>query len=652
VDITGHADAESRLARSLSLLRATFDSTADGLLVADGQGRIETFNRRFAELWRLPQDVLDSADDQVALAFVLDQLTDPGEFLAKVTDLYAHPEAESFDVLRFKDGRVFQRYSRPQRTGDDVVGRVWSFRDVTARERSAAALADEARRRRTLFEHSRDGIVVIDMQGRVVECNRRFAEMLDYTVSEVAAMHVWDWDDAMSREAIRQRFLSEPLEPHQFRTRHRRRDGSRFDAEISTGTLNWEGQPQYLCTVRDITDRLRADEERQQLQEQLLQAQKMDAIGQLTGGIAHEFNNMLGVILGYASLASDIAAEKNEEALIDYLGSIRRAGENARDLVAKLLAFSRRRPEAQRAPQDPLDLVQSALRLLRPTIPASVRIVTDLPAGLPAVAIDPMEFQQVIANLLLNAAQATGQQGQIAIALRRRSGDAICAGCSLPITGDFVALEITDDGVGMPPEVLARVFEPFFTTKDVGRGTGLGLSVVHGIVHTVGGHLAVASGPETGTTFTLLLPIAGAAPASAAAPIAAPAPSAPAEAATTGRTLLVVDDQPEIARLLGEMLRSLGHHARVFNDGETALAAFRAEPGVFDAVISDQTMPGMSGRDLLLAIRRTRPDLPLVIWTGYSESMDEATAAGLGFAGFLRKPVAMEELAAQLQRLF
>ena len=652
VDITRHADAESRLARSLSLLRATFDSTADGLLVADGQGRIETFNRRFAELWRLPQDVLDSADDQVALAFVLDQLTDPGEFLAKVTDLYAHPEAESFDVLRFKDGRVFQRYSRPQRTGDDVVGRVWSFRDVTARERSAAALADEARRRRALFEHSRDGIVEIDMQGRVVECNRRFAEMLGYAVSEVAAMHVWDWDDAMSREAIRQRFLSEPLEPHQFRTRHRRRDGSRFDVEISTGTLNWEGQPQYLCTVRDITDRLRADEERQQLQEQLLQAQKMDAIGQLTGGIAHEFNNMLGVILGYASLASDIAAEKNEEALIDYLGSIRRAGENARDLVAKLLAFSRRRPEAQRAPQDPLDLVQSALRLLRPTIPASVRIVTDLPAGLPAVAIDPMEFQQVIANLLLNAAQATGQQGQIAIALRRRSGDAICAGCSLPITGDFVALEITDDGVGMPPEVLARVFEPFFTTKDVGRGTGLGLSVVHGIVHTVGGHLAVASGPETGTTFTLLLPIAGAAPASAAAPIAAPAPSAPAEAATTGRTLLVVDDQPEIARLLGEMLRSLGHHARVFNDGETALAAFRAEPGVFDAVISDQTMPGMSGRDLLLAIRRTRPDLPLVIWTGYSESMDEATAAGLGFAGFLRKPVAMEELAAQLQRLF
>ncbi|MBK7771515.1 MAG: PAS domain S-box protein [bacterium] len=257
-----HTTVEKRLAHSLSLLRATFDSTADGILVADGQGRIETFNQRFVQLWQLPADVLAGGDDNAALAFVLDQLIDPEGFLAKVNDLYANPDAESFDVLHFKDGRVFERYSRPQRMGTLVVGRVWSFRDVTGREQAATELAEEVLRRRALFDQSRDGIVVIDMNGAALECNARFAEMLGCTVAKVSTMHVWDWDANMSADAIRQRFLSVPLAPHQFRTRHRRSDGSTFDVEISSGTLFWKGQPQYLCTVRDITDRLRDEEER------------------------------------------------------------------------------------------------------------------------------------------------------------------------------------------------------------------------------------------------------------------------------------------------------------------------------------------------------------------------------------------------------
>ncbi|MBK6733343.1 MAG: PAS domain S-box protein [bacterium] len=647
VDLSGHATVEKRLAHSLSLLRATFDSTADGILVADGQGRIETFNQRFVQLWQLPADVLAGGDDNAALAFVLDQLIDPDGFLAKVNDLYAHPDAESFDVLHFKDGRVFERYSRPQRMGNLVVGRVWSFRDVTGREQAATELAEEVLRRRALFDQSRDGIVVIDMNGAALECNARFAEMLGCTVAKVSTMHVWDWDVTMSADAIRQRFLSVPLAPHQFRTRHRRSDGSTFDVEISSGTLFWKGQPQYLCTVRDITDRLRDEEERRQLQEQLLQAQKMDAIGQLTGGIAHEFNNMLGVILGYASLAGEIAAEKGDTALVDYVGAMRRAGENARDLVAKLLAFGRRRPAAMRSPQDPVDLLQGSLRLLRPTLPTSLKIDVEMKEQLPAVAVDPMEFQQVVANLLLNAAQATGQQGHIALALRAWEGEGTCAACRLPIAGRFVALDVADDGAGMTPEVRERIFEPFFTTKDVGRGTGLGLSVVHGIAHASGGHMLVTSRVGIGTTFTLLLPLAE----TAAVPTPVPMP-----ASTAGpdvmRTFMVVDDQVEVADLLAQMLASRGHRALVFENAETALAAFRAAPGDYDAVISDQTMPGMSGRDLLVAIRDIRPGLPLVIWTGFSESIDEAAAADLGFAGFMRKPVTMEDLEGLLQRLF
>ncbi|MBK8167191.1 MAG: PAS domain S-box protein [bacterium] len=647
VDLTAHAEAERSLARSLSLLRATFDATADGLLVADGHGRITTYNRRFAELWRLPAEILAGGDDEAALAFVLDQLEDPEGFLAKVRELYAQPEAESFDVLRFKDGRVFERYSRPQRLGDKVVGRVWSFRDATERERAATALADQARRSRALFDQSRDGIVVIDMTGRAVECNERFAQMLGCSTAEIATMHAWDWDATMSGDLIRERFLHRQLPPHQFATKHRRRDGSVVDVEISTGSLDWEGQPLYLCTVRDVSGRLRVEEERQRLQEQLLQAQKMDAIGQLTGGIAHEFNNMLGVVLGYATLARDLAAAKDDAELADYLSAIRRAGENARDLVAKLLAFGRRRPVARREPQDPATLVTAALHLLRPALPSTLRIDVDLPPGLPAVAVDAMEFQQVIANLLLNAAQATGRQGTVRVHLRAWRDTATCAGCRLPFAGPHVALAVADDGVGIRPEELDRIFEPFFTTKEAGLGTGLGLPVVHGIMHAIGGHVLVDSTAGRGATFTLLLP-----PGGEPAAVPAAVPAATRVGAVPARRFLVVDDRPEIADMLGLMLVARGHEAAVHDNALAALAAFQADPTSFDAVIADQTMPDMPGRDLLLAIRQVRADLPLVIWTGYSETMDEAEAAALGFAGFMRKPVTMEELDALLARLF
>lgn len=647
VDLSAHAANEQRLARSLSLLRATLDASADGILVADGHGRIETFNRRFAELWRLPDTILESGDDEAALGYVLGQLEDPEGFLAKVRDLYADPDAESFDVLRFRDGRVFERYSRPQMLGRQAVGRVWSFRDVTDRERAIVALADQAERSRALFEQSRDGIVVIGMDGRAVECNERFAEMLGRTPAEVAAMHVWDWDASMAPELIRERFLGRPLPPHQFSTRHRRRDGSLYDAEITSGNLSWNGRSYYLCTVRDVSSRLRAEEERQQLQEELLQAQKMDAIGQLTGGIAHEFNNMLGVVLGYATLAQDVAAAGGDPALAEYLAAIRRAGEGARDLVAKLLAFGRRRPVVRREPHDPATLVTAALRLLRPALPTSLRIEPNLPEGLPAVAVDPMEFQQVITNLLLNASQATAQAGTVRVSLARWHEVAPCAGCRLPVSGPHVALTVADDGDGIAPEALDRIFEPFFTTREPGRGSGLGLPVVHGIVHALGGHVLVAPGPGTGASFTLLLPPSAIVPAAPATEAESPRPG-------TGRPrrILVVDDRPELAELLGRMLAARGHQATIHDSPVAALAAFRADPAAFDAVIADQTMPDMSGRDLLLAMGSLRPDLARVLWTGYSESMDDAKAAELGFAGFMRKPVTIEELDALLARLF
>ncbi len=647
IDLTTHVSAEQAMARSVSLLRATLDSTADGILVVDADGNIATHNERFLELWRIPAEVMATDSDRQALGYVLDQLTTPDAFIAKVNELYGQPGAESFDILHFKDGRVFERNSRPQRLGDEVVGRVWSFRDVTEREEAQKALADEVRRRQTLFDESLDGIIVVDLAGRVVDANQRYARMLGYSVAELTHLHIWDFDDQIPADEIRQDLRRLPRGGHNLRSRHRRRDGSTFEVEISTSPLTWDGEPLLLSMIRDITDRVRAERDREQLREQLLQSQKMEAVGQLTGGIAHEFNNMLGVVLGYASLAGEIADARGDQTLAGYLGSVRRAAENARDLTAKLLAFSRHQPAARRTAQDPVALVEAALRLLRPTLPASLRIAIDLPTGLPAVNVDVVEFQQVATNLLLNASHATGQVGRVEIALCERLGGGICAGCGLPFTGPYVGLVVADDGAGMEPEVMARIFEPFFTTKDAGKGTGLGLPMVHGIVHTAGGHILVDSRPGAGTRFTVLLPIADAAPVLATEPRAAQA-----SPAIGMRIFMVVDDQPDVAELLGEMLANLGHRSRIFHDGETALAAFRAAPEAFDAVISDQTMPGLSGRDLLLAVRQARPDIPVVIWTGYSDSMGESTALELGFSGFMGKPIALEDLKAALARIF
>jgi PAS domain S-box-containing protein len=647
IDLTAHAEAERRMARSVSLLRATLESTTDGILAVDTQGNIATYNTRFHELWRIPAEVMATGSDRQALAYVLDQLTAPDTFVAKVEELYDRPGDESFDVLHFKDGRVFERYSRPQRVGDEIVGRVWSFRDVSEREQVQRALADEVRRRQTLFDDSRDGIVVIDLEGRVIDANRRYAEMLGYSVAELTQLHIWDFDDQFSPDELRRDLSLLPQDGLHRRSRNRRRDGSTFEVEISTSALTWDNEPLVLSIIRDITESVRAERDREQLRGQLLQSQKMEAVGQLTGGIAHEFNNMLGVILGYASLAGEIADSRGDRSLVDYLGSIRKAAENARDLTAKLLAFSRHHPDTRSQAHDPAALVEGALRLLRPTLPASLRIATSLPQGLPPIDVDVVEFQQVAANLLLNASHATGQVGRVEISLLEHAGGTACAGCGLPFSGRFVGLQVADDGDGMAPDVVAHIFEPFFTTKDVGKGTGLGLSVVHGIVHTAGGHILVDSRPGGGTRFTVLMPVSELAPARETEP-----PSSQPPPVSGMRIIMVVDDQAEVAELLGEMLANLGHRSRIFLDADKALAAFRAAPEAFDAVISDQTMPSLSGRDLLLAMRQVRPELPVVIWTGYSDSLGEATAEALGFSAFMRKPITLDDLAAMLRRIF
>ena len=394
----------------------------------------------------------------------------------------------------------------------------------------------------------------------------------------------------------------------------------------------------------DITDRHHAEVERERLQRQLAQAQKMESIGLLTGGIAHDFNNMLASVLGYSRLALQRYGAANPPKFGDYLGEVITAGEHARDLVAQMLAFSRGE-DAEITEVGIPPLVDELMKLLRPTVASSIAISVDIAPGLPPVMANRVQLQQVLLNLCLNARDATGEVGRIAIAARRQHFDsADCASCLREFEGDFVVLSVSDDGAGIAAPAQERIFEPFYTTKSGHKGSGMGLAMVHGIVHRIGGHIGLLSAPGRGSTFTVALP---AVPAPARTQAPAPAQAGPDGAWTVAgwpARVLVVDDEPAVAECTAETLVLAGFDASFETDPARALARLERDPAAIDVLITDQTMPRLTGQQLALAAMALRPDLPVLLVTGHSTAVDEAAALACGIRAFLRKPVDPERL--------
>ncbi len=378
----------------------------------------------------------------------------------------------------------------------------------------------------------------------------------------------------------------------------------------------------------------------------LRQAQKIEAIGQLTGGIAHDFNNILASILGYAALARD-SLGKDQEKQRGYLQEVIQAGERARDLVRQMLDFSR---SSQGNPVllSVSDLVDESVKMLRALLPSSIRIVP--PGGgqaLPPVRADAAQLQQVLVNLCVNARDALQGEGTLTLDVRSlKTAGVRCASCHRQIRGDFVVLAVKDNGCGMNADQQARIFDPFFTTKEVGKGTGMGLSAVHGIVHSHGGHILLESAPGQGSEFRILLPAQG-----GELPDAGEDREEATNTAAFPARILVVDDEAAIGRFLKELLEAQGYEVEVSEDPRQALARFEADPGDLDLVITDQTMPGMSGLRLAACMRARRPDLPVILCSGFSDLVDENSAREAGIAAFLSKPIDMNSLLAKISEL-
>jgi len=408
-----------------------------------------------------------------------------------------------------------------------------------------------------------------------------------------------------------------------------------YPVNIVNGERYYEARLANVDDSGDMIVLIRNITERKRLEQQLQQAQKMEALGQLTGGIAHDFNNILAAILGYSNLALEQCVSDPSDKLARYLGEVISASERARDLIAKMLAYGRTSSVLASVPIDIVAEVEKAAAMLAFAIPVGIDVVTCIEPSLPSVLIDPIEIQQVLINLVVNARDAIGEQGRIDITLKRtRIKHKACAVCHAIIDGDYVVLEVKDSGSGIPADIQQRIFDPFFTTKEVGKGSGLGLNMVRSIVVKNNAHLLMETGLERGTSFRLLFP-------SAYAETVAPVVSIPALILpmTKRWRIWVVEDQASLAAYYQELLREQGYPVTVFTDPIEALHAFQLDPECLDLLIADQTMPYLSGVELAGLMLANRPKLPVILIAGYNQTISDGEAKRLGIRCYLSKPV-------------
>ena len=396
---------------------------------------------------------------------------------------------------------------------------------------------------------------------------------------------------------------------------------------------------QVIVTLSDITGRKEAEEERARLLGQLQQVQRLEAIGTLAGGIAHDFNNILGAILGYAEMARDGVAEDSPVAAD--LSEVITAGLRAKELVKQILAFSRQ-SGAERVCLRPAEGVEEAVKLLRPSLPATIAIVQKIDKEAGPIFADPTQLHQVLINLCTNAFHAMEERGgTLTISLGNVGPEELPEG--IPAAGMYARLAVGDTGPGMTPEVKQRMFEPYFTTKEVGKGTGMGLAIVHGIVTGYDGFVCCHSVLGSGTTIEVYLPvIAGDLPAEEESlePVA-----------TGSEHILLVDDERILAEMTEIMLSRLGYRVTSVASGAEAITVFLRQPEAIDLVITDQTMPGMTGLDLARRLLELAPSLPIILCTGYSTLVSTESATAAGIRAFAMKPLAKREIATLVRRV-
>ena len=659
-NITESKKAEQTIRQSEAELTAIYNNVPLIMLLLDGENRVRKVNRFVERLLESPSESLlgQRSGDALRCLRALDHHEGCGfgpqcgdcTFREAVLETIAtgrsHQQIEARLPLTVS-GKTEDVVFLVSTANLKVQGQariLVTLQDITERKKAEAELEHQLHLLKCISDQAADSIFVTDREGRVTFVNPEAERVFDYTIPEFMGRNLHDmihhhYPDGRvfpSEECPGMRTLGtgEVL-------RHRegvyfRKDGSEINASNSTGVLEVGGERLGIVhVIHDMTEVKEAARAK-------LRSQKMEALGTIAGGIAHDFNNILAAINGNARLAlADLAEGRSVQ---ECLSEINKAGERAAQLVQRILAFSR--PTEQKRDIQPLEsVVDEALKLVRATLPALIEIHTEYAPELPAVSVDSSQIHQVIVNLATNAAYAIGDRpGRIEVRIDKQS---LCPE-DLSITsklreGRYVRLHFSDNGCGMSAAVRERIFDPFFTTKPVGQGTGLGLSVVHGIVTSHEGGLAVYSEPGKGTTFQIHLP-------AVERSAEHPKESGPEIRDARGERILFVDDEEALVFLGTRKLELLGYRVRGFTDPEVALREFRQTPRSFDLIIADVSMPRLSGFDFAREILALRHDIPIIMSSGYVRPEDQAKGEQLGLRELISKPWAERELGGALER--
>jgi len=503
-----------------------------------------------------------------------------------------------------------------------------------------------------------DSIYWINAEARIIDVNDTACSVLGYSREELLNMNVFDIDTDFSIEDWS--LFWQELKAQQtsrFESHHKTKDGHIFPVKITVNYFNYQKSENICAFVNDIT-------EHKQVEKQLLQSQKMEAVGQLTGGIAHDFNNILAAILGYAHLAKDRVLNLGDDKLERYLSEVIDGGKRASKIIDEMLIFSRNEREVKNTIHVN-DVVIKTVSLLKGMLPSSIEINVTIEKDIPAIQIDPIQLEQIIMNLCINSMHAMHEVGTLNIGVQKltiaegqkgfprtvagdtwkRIDTCFCQDENTSTTttthsGEYVELWVRDGGSGISSESLEHMFEPFYTTKGDMRGTGMGLAMTHGVMQGSKGHIIVETEEGKGSLFRLLF--------RASKYTKTMESTAKAEdkisVIKTDFRILLVDDEDPILDFVTEMLSNRGYKVTKCMNSETALSLFEETPEKFNLVITDQTMPKLTGLDLSKRLLAIRADIPIILCSGYSELVDEEKAKSIGIRSYLNKPIDQKQL--------
>jgi PAS domain S-box-containing protein len=658
-NITERKQAEEALKESQQQLANIIDFLPDATLVIDNEGQVIAWNKAIEEMTGVKAtDMLGKGNYEYALPFygerrpiLIDLIFGPRE---EILPEYTSIERRATEItgeaympaLRTGETYLYGTASVLRDSTGNIVGAVESIRDITERKRAEDALRESEERFHRFFRASPFAVSILrPIDNRFADINDAFPNLFGYTREEIIgqnALELGVWADPADWARMFG-ILQKEGRVQDFETRFRKKSGEIMDVRFSAEVIEVAGQEYLLCLTEDITERKRGEEERRKLAEQLFQAQKMESVGRLAGGVAHDFNNMLGVIIG----RSEMALEKGvpPDKLRDNLKEILKAGLRSADLTRQLLAFARKQTAVPRT-LDLNETISGMLNMLRRLIDEDITLFWVPGLDLWKVKIDPSQVDQILANLVVNARDAISGVGDITMRTENVViDDSNRAANPEFIPGEYVLLTMSDTGVGMSREIREKVFEPFFTTKELGKGTGLGLSTVYGIVKQNDGVIHVSSEPGQGTTFTIYLP------RFEVQTERVPSEDAADKHPTGTETILLVEDDEAILNLSRIILERLGYTVLAAKTPGQAISLAKQHPGELHLLITDVVMPEMNGRELAEKLGPVRPNLKCLFMSGYTA--DVIAHRGILDEGvnFIQKPFGSNDLAVRVRRV-